>query len=100
MVRDHSVTLFPSISPPLSAARGPGSWGLPVTLLSAPSAPRAELLFSECGTTESGGLATPLSLQQWCDYRLRWDPQDYEGLWVLRVPSTMVWRPDVVLENK
>ncbi|XP_011385236.1 acetylcholine receptor subunit gamma-like, partial [Pteropus vampyrus] len=36
---------------------------------------------------------------QWCDYRLRWDPQDYEGLWVLRVPSAMVWRPDVVLEN-
>ncbi|KAF6113186.1 cholinergic receptor nicotinic gamma subunit [Phyllostomus discolor] len=36
---------------------------------------------------------------QWCDYRLRWDPQDYEGLWVLRVPSTMVWRPDIVLEN-
>ncbi|XP_007520418.1 acetylcholine receptor subunit gamma [Erinaceus europaeus] len=36
---------------------------------------------------------------QWCDYRLRWDPQDYDGLWVLRVPSTMVWRPDVVLEN-
>uniref|UniRef100_A0A671ETQ9 Cholinergic receptor nicotinic gamma subunit n=1 Tax=Rhinolophus ferrumequinum TaxID=59479 RepID=A0A671ETQ9_RHIFE len=37
---------------------------------------------------------------QWCDYRLRWDPRDYEGVWVLRVPSTMVWRPDVVLENK
>uniref|UniRef100_A0A8D2D6Q0 Cholinergic receptor nicotinic gamma subunit n=1 Tax=Sciurus vulgaris TaxID=55149 RepID=A0A8D2D6Q0_SCIVU len=37
---------------------------------------------------------------QWCDYRLRWDPQNYEGLWVLRVPSTMVWRPDIVLENK
>uniref|UniRef100_A0A8C5P0A9 Cholinergic receptor, nicotinic, gamma polypeptide n=1 Tax=Jaculus jaculus TaxID=51337 RepID=A0A8C5P0A9_JACJA len=37
---------------------------------------------------------------QWCDYRLRWDPQDYGGLWVLRVPSTMVWRPDIVLENK
>ncbi|XP_049625274.1 acetylcholine receptor subunit gamma-like [Suncus etruscus] len=36
---------------------------------------------------------------QWCDYRLRWDPQDYDGLWVLRVPSTMVWLPDVVLEN-
>ncbi|XP_006866813.1 PREDICTED: acetylcholine receptor subunit gamma isoform X1 [Chrysochloris asiatica] len=36
---------------------------------------------------------------QWCDYRLRWDPKDYEDLWVLRVPSTMVWRPDVVLEN-
>ncbi|PNJ35149.1 CHRNG isoform 2 [Pongo abelii] len=37
---------------------------------------------------------------QWCDYRLRWDPRDYEGLWVLRMPSTMVWRPDIVLENK
>ncbi|KAG3275536.1 cholinergic receptor nicotinic gamma subunit, transcript variant X2 [Ictidomys tridecemlineatus] len=37
---------------------------------------------------------------QWCDYRLRWDPQNYGGLWVLRVPSTMVWRPDIVLENK
>ncbi|XP_010630092.1 acetylcholine receptor subunit gamma [Fukomys damarensis] len=36
---------------------------------------------------------------QWCDYRLRWDPQDYGGLWVLRVPSTLVWRPDIVLEN-
>ncbi|EDL40183.1 cholinergic receptor, nicotinic, gamma polypeptide, isoform CRA_b, partial [Mus musculus] len=36
---------------------------------------------------------------QWCDYRLRWDPKDYEGLWILRVPSTMVWRPDIVLEN-
>ncbi|KAM8789595.1 acetylcholine receptor subunit gamma isoform 2-T2 [Rhynchonycteris naso] len=36
---------------------------------------------------------------QWCDYRLRWDPRDYGGLWVLRVPSTMVWRPDVVLGN-
>uniref|UniRef100_A0A7N4UXA4 Cholinergic receptor nicotinic gamma subunit n=1 Tax=Sarcophilus harrisii TaxID=9305 RepID=A0A7N4UXA4_SARHA len=37
---------------------------------------------------------------QWCDYRLRWDPRDYEDVWVLRIPSTMVWRPDVVLENK
>ncbi|XP_017922721.1 PREDICTED: acetylcholine receptor subunit gamma isoform X3 [Capra hircus] len=37
---------------------------------------------------------------QWCDYRLRWDPRDYGGLWVLRVPSTMVWQPDIVLENK
>ncbi|ELK17104.1 Acetylcholine receptor subunit gamma [Pteropus alecto] len=43
---------------------------------------------------------TNLISLQWCDYRLRWDPQDYEGLWVLRVPSAMVWRPDVVLENK
>uniref|UniRef100_A0A6I8MZ32 Cholinergic receptor nicotinic gamma subunit n=1 Tax=Ornithorhynchus anatinus TaxID=9258 RepID=A0A6I8MZ32_ORNAN len=37
---------------------------------------------------------------QWCDYRLRWDPRDYEDVQVLRVPSNMVWWPDVVLENK
>ncbi|XP_028918519.1 acetylcholine receptor subunit gamma [Ornithorhynchus anatinus] len=36
---------------------------------------------------------------QWCDYRLRWDPRDYEDVQVLRVPSNMVWWPDVVLEN-
>nr|XP_051690159.1 acetylcholine receptor subunit gamma isoform X2 [Oryctolagus cuniculus] len=44
-------------------------------------------------------LTTNVWIEMWCDYRLRWDPQDYEGLWVLRVPSTMVWRPDIVLEN-
>ncbi|KGL82608.1 Acetylcholine receptor subunit gamma, partial [Tinamus guttatus] len=36
---------------------------------------------------------------QWCDYRLRWDPQKYDNIELLRVPSTMVWLPDVVLEN-
>uniref|UniRef100_A0A8C7EC76 Cholinergic receptor nicotinic gamma subunit n=1 Tax=Nothoprocta perdicaria TaxID=30464 RepID=A0A8C7EC76_NOTPE len=37
--------------------------------------------------------------QQWCDYRLRWDPQKYDNIELLRVPSTMVWLPDIVLEN-
>nr|XP_013797268.1 PREDICTED: acetylcholine receptor subunit gamma [Apteryx mantelli mantelli] len=36
---------------------------------------------------------------QWCDYRLRWDPKSYDDIELLRVPSTMVWLPDVVLEN-
>lgn len=91
MVRDTPATLFPSVGVPhpggpraLRAAR-PLRLPLPSPLGWAP---------------ESGGLVTPLSLQQWCDYRLRWDPRDYEGLWVLRVPSAMVWRPDIVLENK
>uniref|UniRef100_G1U1B7 Cholinergic receptor nicotinic gamma subunit n=1 Tax=Oryctolagus cuniculus TaxID=9986 RepID=G1U1B7_RABIT len=44
-------------------------------------------------------LTTNVWIEMESDYRLRWDPQDYEGLWVLRVPSTMVWRPDIVLEN-
>lgn len=38
--------------------------------------------------------------QQWSDYRLRWDPEKYDNIQTLRVPSTMVWLPDIVLENK
>ncbi|NXC47442.1 ACHG protein, partial [Penelope pileata] len=36
---------------------------------------------------------------QWSDYRLRWDPKEYDNIQLLRVPSTMVWLPDIVLEN-
>ncbi|NXB49066.1 ACHG protein, partial [Leucopsar rothschildi] len=36
---------------------------------------------------------------QWSDYRLSWDPKKYDDIELLRVPSTMVWLPDVVLEN-
>uniref|UniRef100_A0A669Q0V6 Cholinergic receptor nicotinic gamma subunit n=1 Tax=Phasianus colchicus TaxID=9054 RepID=A0A669Q0V6_PHACC len=36
---------------------------------------------------------------QWSDYRLRWDPDKYDDIQQLRVPSTMVWLPDIVLEN-
>ncbi|NXU51190.1 ACHG protein, partial [Turnix velox] len=36
---------------------------------------------------------------QWSDYRLRWDPEQYDNIQLLRVPSTMVWLPDIVLEN-
>ncbi|KAM9790787.1 acetylcholine receptor subunit gamma isoform X1 [Syngnathus typhle] len=41
---------------------------------------------------------------QWCDYRLRWDQPPRSALyknitWELRVPSKMIWLPDVILEN-
>ncbi|XP_066049969.1 LOW QUALITY PROTEIN: acetylcholine receptor subunit gamma [Chamaea fasciata] len=36
---------------------------------------------------------------QWSDYRLSWDPEKYDNIQLLRVPSTMVWLPDIVLEN-
>ncbi|XP_066476362.1 acetylcholine receptor subunit gamma isoform X2 [Tiliqua scincoides] len=36
---------------------------------------------------------------QWSDYRLRWDPNAYENITCLRIPSTLVWLPDIVLEN-
>ncbi|NP_001080915.1 acetylcholine receptor subunit gamma precursor [Xenopus laevis] len=36
---------------------------------------------------------------QWKDYRLSWDPNDYHGISMMRIPSTSVWLPDVGLEN-
>lgn len=40
------------------------------------------------------------SWQEWNDYRLRWDPDQYEGIKKLRIPSKHIWLPDIVLYNK
>ncbi|KAI7813819.1 acetylcholine receptor subunit beta-like [Triplophysa rosa] len=36
---------------------------------------------------------------EWNDYRLFWNPKDYGGIDVLRIPSGKVWLPDIVLIN-
>nr|XP_057942843.1 neuronal acetylcholine receptor subunit beta-2-like isoform X2 [Doryrhamphus excisus] len=36
---------------------------------------------------------------EWNDYRLRWDPEKYEGIKKLRIPSKLLWLPDIVLYN-
>jgi len=36
----------------------------------------------------------------WLDYKLRWNPQKYAGLKVVRIPYQSVWRPDILLYNK
>lgn len=38
--------------------------------------------------------------QEWHDYKLRWDPGDYENVTSIRIPSELIWRPDIVLYNK
>ncbi|MXQ95191.1 hypothetical protein E5288_WYG017994 [Bos mutus] len=38
--------------------------------------------------------------QEWTDAYLRWDPDTYGGLDAIRIPSSLVWRPDIVLYNK
>lgn len=38
--------------------------------------------------------------QEWTDAYLRWDPDAYGGLDAIRIPSSLVWRPDIVLYNK
>lgn len=38
--------------------------------------------------------------QGWNDYRLMWDPDEYEGIKKIRLPSQHIWLPDIVLYNK
>ncbi|XP_056156144.1 cholinergic receptor, nicotinic, beta 1 (muscle) like [Lampris incognitus] len=35
----------------------------------------------------------------WTDYRLSWDPEEYDDIKVLRIPPNKVWRPDIYLIN-
>ncbi|XP_075882689.1 neuronal acetylcholine receptor subunit alpha-4b isoform X2 [Nelusetta ayraudi] len=37
--------------------------------------------------------------QEWNDYKLRWNPDDYENVTSIRIPSEIIWRPDIVLYN-
>ncbi|KAJ3586882.1 hypothetical protein NHX12_013274 [Muraenolepis orangiensis] len=37
--------------------------------------------------------------QEWNDYKLQWKPQDYENVTSIRIPSEIIWRPDIVLYN-
>jgi len=37
--------------------------------------------------------------QEWMDYKLKWDPNDYGGVKTLHVPSENIWLPDIVLYN-
>ena len=38
--------------------------------------------------------------QEWDDIFLTWEPADYDGLKVLRLPCHKIWLPDIVLYNK
>ena len=38
--------------------------------------------------------------QEWADYKLAWNPEDYGGVKYLHVPSQDIWLPDIVLYNK
>ncbi|KAM6949306.1 cholinergic receptor, nicotinic, beta 1 (muscle) like [Aplochiton taeniatus] len=35
----------------------------------------------------------------WTDYRLSWEPAEYDNIDVLRIPPNKVWRPDIYLIN-
>ncbi|XP_072293848.1 neuronal acetylcholine receptor subunit non-alpha-2-like [Eucyclogobius newberryi] len=35
--------------------------------------------------------------EEWYDYKLRWNPENYGGITSIRVPSENIWLPDIVL---
>ncbi|KAK3533492.1 hypothetical protein QTP70_023367, partial [Hemibagrus guttatus] len=37
--------------------------------------------------------------QEWSDYKLRWNPEEFENVTSIRIPSELIWRPDIVLYN-
>ncbi|CAG04796.1 unnamed protein product, partial [Tetraodon nigroviridis] len=37
--------------------------------------------------------------QVWYDYRLMWNPEEYEGIKKIRLPTQHIWLPDIVLYN-
>lgn len=45
-------------------------------------------------------LCVLLPVQEWQDYKLRWDPRDYKNVTSIHIPSELIWRPDIVLYNK
>ena len=36
----------------------------------------------------------------WTDYRLSWEPEEYEGIKKINVPTSKVWRPDIGIFNQ
>ncbi|UYV64604.1 nAChRa1 [Cordylochernes scorpioides] len=38
-------------------------------------------------------------VQEWNDYKLKWEPEEYGGVSKLHVPAEQIWLPDIVLYN-
>ena len=41
-----------------------------------------------------------LPLQEWKDYKLGWDESEYGGVHSIRLPSSRVWNPDILMYNR
>ena len=38
--------------------------------------------------------------KQWYDYKLIWDPEKFDNIKKLHIPSDQIWVPDILLYNK
>ena len=38
--------------------------------------------------------------QVWNDYNLKWNPDEFDGIERIKVPSDAIWIPDILIYNK
>jgi hypothetical protein len=38
--------------------------------------------------------------QEWKDYKLSWNSSEYGGVESIRLPSKLVWTPDILMYNR
>lgn len=41
-----------------------------------------------------------MASKEWGDEKLIWEPVEYNGLEVMRIPCRKIWLPDIVLYNR
>uniref|UniRef100_A0A3Q1G832 Cholinergic receptor, nicotinic, alpha 3 n=1 Tax=Acanthochromis polyacanthus TaxID=80966 RepID=A0A3Q1G832_9TELE len=54
---------------------------------------------SSAGLLELSMKVCVLLKKIWNDYKLKWNPKDFGGVEFIRVPSSRIWKPDIVLYN-
>ncbi|OXB53345.1 hypothetical protein ASZ78_016642, partial [Callipepla squamata] len=70
--------------------------------LSAPGSPRGAVAHPVPPQDERNQVLTSYLWvrQAWLDAHLAWDRDTYGGIDIIRIPSSYVWRPDIILYNK
>uniref|UniRef100_UPI00359010D8 neuronal acetylcholine receptor subunit alpha-3-like isoform X1 n=2 Tax=Myxine glutinosa TaxID=7769 RepID=UPI00359010D8 len=74
----------------------------PVTKVSDPVIVNFELSMSQLVKVDEVNqiMETNVWLKQmWNDSKLHWDPTKYGGIKYIKIPSTSIWKPDIVLYN-
>uniref|UniRef100_A0A8C4THA5 Cholinergic receptor nicotinic alpha 3 subunit n=1 Tax=Erpetoichthys calabaricus TaxID=27687 RepID=A0A8C4THA5_ERPCA len=71
----------------------------PVESVSDPVVVHFEVSMSQLVKVVSEGKNCPCLPQIWNDYKLKWNPSEFGGVEIIRVPSDKIWRPDIVLYN-
>ena len=68
-------------------------WLAPVNLTTA-------FCFAFLSVWSHGDLCFVHLVQEWKDYKLSWNTTEYGGVQSIRLPSKMIWTPDILMYNR